>query len=362
MSKTYQKPKDINHLNLICSFEPSGYGVVSTNILKELDKNYCVSAFPRGKVAINNKEEEALFRKVADQAKTFDYDAPCLKIWPQHQLHERVGKGKFSVFPIFELNSFSDNEIHQLQCADQIIVASRWAANVVKDQTGCVAHVAPLGVDTNVFKPSTQNITEVVIPDEPYIFLNAGKWELRKGHDVLVKIFNKAFTKKDNVQLWMMPNNYMLSEQETNQWINYYKCSKLGDKIFILPRVDTNVDVANIIETVHCGIFPSRGEGWNMELLEMLAMGKHVIATNYSAHTEFCTQKSTHLVEVSKFEETAQTKWYHYKGEWPTIDEDQFINHMRECYKNKKINNTEGVKTGKKFTWENCVNKIRKVL
>ena len=35
----------------------------------------------------------------------------------------------------------------------------------------------------------------------------------------------------------------------------------------------------------HCGVFPARSEGWNLGLVEMLSMGRHVIATDYSAHT-----------------------------------------------------------------------------
>ena len=46
-----------------------------------------------------------------------------------------------------------------------------------------------------------------------------------------------------------------------------------------------------------CGLFPARAEGWNLELLEMMACGKQVIATNYSAHTEFCTKENSILIE-----------------------------------------------------------------
>jgi hypothetical protein len=39
------------------------------------------------------------------------------------------------------------------------------------------------------------------------VFLNVGKWEYRKGHDVLLEAFNKAFEPTDNVRLVMNCHN-----------------------------------------------------------------------------------------------------------------------------------------------------------
>ena len=59
-------------------------------------------------------------------------------------------------------------------------------------------------------------------------------------------------------------------------------------RVKMIPRVNTSEEVARIMGQVDCGVFPARGEGWNLELLEMMSMGKPVIATNYSGHTQFC--------------------------------------------------------------------------
>ena len=59
-----------------------------------------------------------------------------------------------------------------------------------------------------------------------------------------------------------------------------------------------------------CGIFPSRAEGWNLELLEMLACIKSVITTHYSAHTEFCDDVNSDLVEIKETELAYDGKWF----------------------------------------------------
>ena len=79
-----------------------------------------------------------------------------------------------------------------------------------------------------------------------------------------------------------------------------YKGSGLGNKIRMIPRQKTQNDVYNIMIQTDCGVFPARAEGWNLELLEMMACGKQVIATNYSAHTEFCNPDNCRLINTAK--------------------------------------------------------------
>ena len=85
---------------------------------------------------------------------------------------------------------------------------------------------------------------------------------------------------------------------------------------------------------MQCGLWciSITAEGWNLELLEMLACGKQVITTNYSAHTEFCNKENA-FVDIEKNETAYDGKWFNGKvGEWACIDKnekEQFIEHMR---------------------------------
>ena len=154
----------------------------------------------------------------------------------------------------------NDEEKISIAHCDRLFVCSQWAKDIVLDQTSFPesgVHVVPLGVDTELFKPSAGTRPQT-------IFFNCGKWEKRKGHDVLLECFNKAFELGDNVELWMMCENPFIG-QANNDWVNLYKNSKLGSKIRIIPRQQTHKDVYNIMKQVDCGIFPARAEGWNLE-------------------------------------------------------------------------------------------------
>ena len=131
------------------------------------------------------------------------------------------------------------------------------------------------------------------------VFLNVGKWEVRKGHDILAEAFGKAFARKDDVRLVLLTHNPFYSAEESRQWTDAYRNSPLGEKIQVLEdRLPSQRDVAQVMARADCGVFPFRAEGWNLDLAEMMAMGKNVIATDYSAPTEYLTPANARMLAM----------------------------------------------------------------
>jgi glycosyltransferase involved in cell wall biosynthesis len=349
------------NINVIAPINQLGYGICSLNIVKELSKDSQVSLFVIGQPQVTNQLDADIISKCIQNSHFFDYKSPSIKIWHQHDMAQSVGSGKRIGFPIFELDTFTELEQHQLSSLDSIFVCSEWAKGVVLNNIKFSPdniHVIPLGVDMSIFEPhaSNNNTTK---------FFNCGKWEIRKGHDVLVDWFNDAFTKDDNVELYMMCSNPFLTEREEQEWINLYKKSKLGSKIVIIPRQQTQLEVYNIMKNMDVGIFPSRAEGWNLELLEIMSCGKTVITTNYSAHTEFCNNKNSFLIDVPEIEKAFDGKWFHGQGHWAKLNnscKDQAIAYMRQSHYSKKSLNQESINTAKKFTWNHTARRIVNVI
>jgi len=354
------------NINITCPINQLGYGITGLNIVKTLSKDNDVSLFMIGHPQVTNQEDIDIISKCIQNAHFFDSNAPCIKIWHQHDMAQFAGRGKRIGFPIFELDKFSDIEKHQLQSLDIIFVCSNWAKKVILNNikiSSSKVKVIPLGVDSSIFQPCEMPV------DTPTRFFNCGKWEIRKGHDKLIDIFNSAFNEDDNVELFMMCENPFCTEEEQREWINLYKNSKLGSKIHIIPRQSTQQEVYNIMRQMHCGIFPARAEGWNLELLEMMSCGKQVIATDYSAHTEFCNSNNSLLIPIKDTETAYDGKWFHGQGNWARLDDNAIghaIRHMRHIHylnMNKKLNeNDEGVKTAKQFSWSNTGRKIIDVI
>src|SRR6056300_619140 len=355
-------------MNIISPINQLGYGVTGLNIIKALRKMQPVSLWPIGQPQVTSEEDSFIVRDSINNAHFFDESDPCIRIWHQHDMAQFVGRGTKIGFPIFELDKFKPMERHHLNSVDKLFVCSHWAKEVcINDQIkphsaslyDDAIRVIPLGVDNKIFQPCE-------IKDGPTVFFNCGKWEVRKGHDVLVDIFNSAFSDDYNVELWMMCDNPFLSAEEDEKWKNKYLSRPIGYKVRFISRKRTHDEVYNIMAQVDCGIFPSKAEGWNLEPLELMACGKHVIITNYSAHTEFCNTKNSYLIDIDELEPAYDGKWFNGKvGSWAKIGQDQIeqtINHMRTVHSLKQDGqlkvNEEGIKTSKEFTWENTAKEI----
>ena len=351
-------------LNLFAPINNLGYGIVGFNLLKALSQKLDVSLSLIGTVSTSEPSSEFIQDSIR---KLYQFDgfhnAPCLKVWHEFSLAERVGSGPCFAFPFFEINKLDQRRINHLSSVDGIIVASQWAKDIItKSQKISVpVSVIPLGVDTSIFTHGPHPATDKCV------FLNCGKWEKRKGHDLLLKMFQTAFPNETDVELQMMPSNPFLPDKNKYEWERYYKSDS---RVKILDRVATHAEVANIMSSTNCGIFPSRAEGWNLEILEMMSMGKSIITTNYSAHTQFCNHQNSRLINIERFEKAEDGLFFDgSSGEWASLEGapfEQGVTHLKEFYRqwqsNHAIINEEGIQTAKKLSWTNTANQIEETI
>jgi glycosyltransferase involved in cell wall biosynthesis len=241
----------MENINYIAPINSLGYGVLGMNLLKAFTEcGVKASYFPIG----GNNAIEAepwnvdMIKDAIANQETYDVDAHCLRVWHQFDMAMHVGRGKHAGFPIFELDTFTSREVHHLKSLDHIFVTSQWAKDVIyANGIDVPTTVAPLGVNSTIFHPLSMSDYLNNYNKNKTIFLNIGKWEIRKGHDVLCEAFNKAFTASDDVELWMMNHNPFLNEEQDKSWKGMYKNSALGDKVKLLDRVKTHKEVAAIM-------------------------------------------------------------------------------------------------------------------
>jgi glycosyltransferase involved in cell wall biosynthesis len=212
-------------------------------------------------------------------------------------------------------------------------------------------------VDLDIFKQQIK----IRLEKPNYIFFHIGKWEHRKAQDFLIQAFSSAFTNNDNVELRLLPYNPFLNEQENAYWLNIVQSSPLRNKIKIFNRLPTQYHLASFIDEADCGVYCSRAEGWNNEIIETMAMNKPIIATNYSAHTEYLNSDNSYMVEIDEVTPANDGKWFNGFGNWAKLGQKQFdqtVEHMRYVYKNNIKINPKGILTANKYTWNNTANII----
>jgi glycosyltransferase involved in cell wall biosynthesis len=339
----------------------TGYGLASLNILKELSKIADVTYFPIGNPAVNNQNDYNAVLPLLQKRMQLDINAPNFRIWHQFDLLDHIGRGKYIAYPFFELDSFNDFEKINLKVPDIVCVSSKWGQQVLHnngiESPSCVV---PLGVNREIFNNNIKSNRK----DDKYVFLNIGKWEVRKGHDLLFNIFNTAFPNEKDVELWILASektNSYSSSDELTQWKTMYA----SDRVKLFSGFETQEEIAQLIANSDCGLYPSRAEGWNLELLETMSMGKPAIATNYSAHTEFCTSDNSYLVDIEETEKAFDGKAFQGQGNWAKLGKNQIdniIDHMRFVYKNRLNVNPNGIETAKKYSWANAADQVMRCI
>src|SRR5262249_14306876 len=154
-------------------------------------------------------------------------------------------------------------------------------------------------------------------------FVNIGKWERRKGHDFLLEALCKAFTPRDDIIVTLLCSNYAMTQQANDEWARAFLNSAVGTKVRLVPRLQSQQNVAALVAGCDCGVFPSRAEAWNLGLLECMSAGLSVIATDYSGHTEFANEENCRLIHIDETEPADADPRFWGQGRWAKLGASQ---------------------------------------
>ncbi len=344
--------------SFIAPHSRTGYGVAASHLLRALQQREIpVTFFPIGPVdgalLDNPRLREALVRQEA-----YRPDVPSVRLSQQFDLALHAGRGPKIGFTIFELDAFTPNEVHHLEQQDAIVTCSTWGRDVIRaNGIEVPVHIVPLGVDRTVFNES------VAAPrrdnDTDTVFLQVGKLEPRKGQLELLRAFEAAFTPRDAVRLVLVCGNPFISKGELDALLMPFRRSPMASRITLVPNeLASQRDVAAQMAAADCGVFAVRAEGWNLEALELMSMGKSVIATNYSAHTEFMSPDNARLIDVDALEPahhgTSPGRW----ASWGERQHSQLVGHLRDVHAARQADalprNEAGIATATHFSWDHA--------
>lgn len=342
----------------------TGYGVAGSHLLQALQQRAePVAFFPIGAVNRTLTANPHIDRGLAART-TLPAHAPSVRWSQQFDLRTHVGTGARIGYTAFERDAFTDDELAQMQSQDALIVLTEWARDVcIRAGVTVPIFVVPHGVDRNIYNE------RVSAPPRSAdtVFLHVGKLESRKGQFELLCAFEEAFTPTDSVRLVLQCHNPFASPAEFASMVAPFRESPMRDRIDVrTTELPTAHDVAALMASADCGIFPSRAEGWNLEALEMLSMGKVVIATHVTGHTAFLTQDNARLITIDRLEPafggTLPGRW----AAWDVAQHAQMVAHLRDVHR-ERVNGTlkrndAGIATAQIFTWEAAADTLVRVL
>ena len=111
-----------------------------------------------------------------------------------------------------------------------------------------------------------------------------------------------------------------------------------------------------------CFVMPTRGEGWGLPIIEAMACGLPVIATNWSAQTDFMNETNAYPLKIKGLI-PAVAKCPYYKGfDWSDPDEEHLAHLMRHVYEHqdeaREIGKRAVEDAASKWTWSHAAAKI----
>ena len=338
-----------------------GYGHVGWNLLRFLHKKLDITFFPIGQIVPTSGQQEILNDTHYSTKDRLNKDTTTLVVWHEFALFEKaLGSGKKIGLSFFELNKLDKLRQINLSSMDLNIQCSEWGANVLRSHGINNVVVIPCGYDPNIFHPLENR-------SRSFHFFNIGKMEYRKGHDILIKAFCKAFNKFDDVYLHMLWDNVFLNEQEKEWWRGQYRTSLMGERVVFHNRFNTDHELAAFIRSMHVGVFPTRAEGFGLPILQTLACGRRVITTDYSAQVDYCSPPTSSLLGITEYEPMQDGKFFTSKtmpegATWGKLTDkhvDDLADLMREHYKKKLFTHSEDMS---RYTWDNVVCELLPIL
>jgi glycosyltransferase involved in cell wall biosynthesis len=274
------------------------------------------------------------------------------------------------IWYVFDLTKIPELEVTSLISKYQEIwVPSEWGRQILLQHFVPFSkiRVMPEGVDAQLYFPNPS------IPSKPnsrFRLLQIGKFETRKSYAESVAAVNLAFGGRDDVEFvvkcdWIRGSSGSMAHPSASP-------------LFQTCRVPTvmasgdisEIEMASLYRSADAFLFPSKGEGWGLPLIEAIACGIPCITTCYSGQSEFLNHLEglflsvdfqlapMDCLETKQRLPRADGEW----GLWACPDINDFALKLQDSkdqmakWKDSAISASEIVR--QLFSWQACANRV----
>jgi GT2 family glycosyltransferase/glycosyltransferase involved in cell wall biosynthesis len=161
-------------------------------------------------------------------------------------------------------------------------------------------HVVPNGVDADIFRPGDSRIR--IDGARGFKFLFVGGTIHRKGIDILLDAYSRAFSPTDDVTLVIkdMGTGGVYRGQGLGDHIRASQRNPAVPHIVYLERDLTEEQMVALYNSCQCLVHPYRGEGFALPVLEAMSCAVPVIVTAGGATDDFVDDETGYRVPARK--------------------------------------------------------------
>ena len=201
---------------------------------------------------------------------------------------------------------------------------------------------------------------EFSIQAKSFCFLHVSSCFPRKGADVMLQAYGRAFRATDDVTLVI--KTFANPHNNIHIWLAE------------LQRDDPNFPDVKIIETdlsdsqlkalyLQCQVLiaPSRAEGFGLPMAEALLSGLAVVTTGWGGQNDFCTLENSWLIDFEFVR--AQSHFDLWVSAWAEPDENHLCQLLQEVYKTPLQQRLQRTEVGRKllldqFSWSQAAKRV----
>jgi glycosyltransferase involved in cell wall biosynthesis len=270
-----------------------------------------------------------------------------------------LGKRKVG-YTMLEVDGFPRDWVAQANKMDEVWVPSQFnRQGFLSSGLKRPIQVVPLGVDTDRFHPG---VTGRANPRGEFVFLSLFEWGERKEPWILLKAFSETFTRDEPVRLLCRVNNLDPAVQVRDEIRKLNLRSEGGRISYIFNLEFPHYEMPTLYRSADAFVSVSRGEGWDMPLMEAMACGLPSIATDWGAHQEFAHSGNSYPLAISGTV-PAVAKCPYYAGfRWAEPDIDHLRALFRQVYERPDEARRIGVEAARemqsRWTWRNAARVI----
>jgi len=216
-------------------------------------------------------------------------------------------------FWLWELESFPDEWKLAVNLVDEIWTPSEFVSSSIRKITNKPVRTVPYAVKTPICGTYTR--TDFNLPDDKVLFLcmyDCNSTMSRKNPIGAIDAYKQAFFGTDkNVGLVVKVNNSQQSDLD-----DIKEAISTCSDVFIISEALSKEQVNALIACVDVYVSLHRAEGFGLVPMEAMFLGTPVIATNWSANTEFMNNDVACMVDYTLTSITQDSGPYKAGNRW----------------------------------------------
>ena len=261
---------------------------------------------------------------------------------------------------------------------DVVVTGSYWCEEVLRGYGLTNVTTIIQGIDPTIFNSGH---AEKEYLQDKFVIFSGGKFELRKGQDLVIRAFKVMQDRYPDVMLVNSWYNHWAASMQTMTASPHIRFAPqsgdyhaLMEKTFVENGIDParvitlpplpNLMMTRIYRNTDIGVFPNRCEGGtNLVLMEYMACGKPAIASYSSGHRDVLTDRNS--LPLRSLRQISISQSGEHMAVWDDPQLDELIARLDWAYHHRDQARAIGTEAGAfmaPLTWERTARQFYDVL